>query len=444
MKEMVSFVGLGKLGLPLSTIFAKNGVPIMGIDTNQALVDKLHKSELPFFEDDLEEHLSLAKDNIEYTTSYAGVVDKTDISIILVNTQIGDSYSSNVVESVITNICNELVKSNKRYHLFILSSTVMPGEIKDKLIPMIERLTNRKLNKGFGFSYVPDVVKLGSVIHDFQNPDMVIIGSSDDHAGKITKKLYDGIVNDPPVVEVTLEEAEIAKVTLNAYLVSKISFANFISNLCERVDNVNVDNVTNAIGYHKPIGHQFLKGGLGFGGTCFPRDTKAFIDFSRDVGHHASHIIATDQINNNQHKDLYERVIGYDRKSISILGLSFKPNTPVIQESPSLKLAERLVKIGKEVNLYDPLCIDQVKSIFSNFPYTKMKDKPVVNYHESLKECFQAGELVIVALPCDEFKVISDDWKSFYNQMILDCWRILNPNDFKMIEYRCLGKKELK
>ena len=271
-----------------------------------------------------------------------------------------------------------------------------------------------------------------------------IIGSSDDHAGKITKKLYDGIVNDPPVVEVTLEEAEIAKVTLNAYLVSKISFANFISNLCERVDNVNVDNVTNAIGYHKPIGHKFLKGGLGFGGTCFPRDTKAFIDFSRDVGHHASHIIATDQINNNQHKDLYERVVGYDRKSISILGLSFKPNTPVIQESPSLKLAERLVKIGKEVNLYDPLCIDQVKSIFSNFPYTKMKDKPVVNYHDSLKECFQAGELVIVALPCDEFKVINDDWKSFYNQMILDCWRILNPNDFKMIEYRCLGKKELK
>ena len=444
MKEMVSFVGLGKLGLPLSTIFAKNGVPIMGIDTNQTLINKLHKSELPFFEKGLEEHLSLAQDSIEYTTSYDGVVDNTDISIILVNTQIGDSYSSNVVESVITNICNELVKSDKEYHLFILSSTVMPGEIQNKLIPMIERITNRKLNKGFGFSYVPDVVKLGSVIYDFQNPDMVIIGSSDDHAGKVTKKLYDGIVNDPPVVEVTLEEAEIAKVTLNAYLVSKISFANFISNLCERVDNVNVDNITNAIGYHKPIGHQFLKGGLGFGGTCFPRDTKAFIDFSRDVGHHASHIIATDQINNNQHRDLYERVVGYDRKSISILGLSFKPNTPVIQESPSLKLAERLVKIGKEVNLYDPLCIDQVKSIFSNFPYTKMKDKPVVNYHESLKECFQAGELVIVALPCDEFKVIGDDWKSFYNQMILDCWRILNPNDFKMIEYRCLGKKELK
>ena len=433
MKEKISFIGLGKLGLPLSTLFAKNNIPVLGIDTDVDLINMLQGNmATPFTEKGLSKNLDLAYNNIKYTSNYDGVIDVTDTSVILVNTQIGDTYSSSIVESVIKNLCVELVKSDKDYHLFILSSTVMPGEIRDNLIPMIEELTNRELNKGFGFSYVPDVVKLGSVIKDFENPDVVILGSSDEYASGITRKLYDNFpINNPPVVEMTLEEAEIAKVTLNVYLVSKISFANFVSNICEQVDNVNVDNITNAIGYHKPIGHLFLKGGLSFGGTCFPRDTKAFIEFSKNVGQDASHIIATDQINKNQDDNLFEMVKSTNKTNISVLGLSFKPNTPVITESPSLKLIEKLVLEGKNVNVYDPLCIENVKTIFFN----------KLNYFNSVKKCFEAGELVVIALPYDEFKSIDDSWKSFDNQMVLDCWRILDSNKFKEIEYKCLGER---
>jgi UDPglucose 6-dehydrogenase len=442
MKEKISFIGLGKLGLPLSTIFAKNNVPVLGVDVNVDLIDKLDRDETPFIEDGLDECLLLAKNNIEYTTSYDRIMNETDVSVMLVNTQIGDTYSSSIVESVIKGLCAELVKSDKDYHLFILSSTVMPGEIRDNLIPMIEELTGRELNKGFGFSYVPDVVKLGSVIKDFENPDVVIVGSSDDLSGKITRDLYDKFPkNNPPVVEMTLEEAEISKVTLNAYLVSKISFANFISNICESVDNVNVDNITNAIGHHKPIGHLFLKGGLSFGGTCFPRDTKAFIKFSESVGHNASHIIATDDINKKQDLNLSKIVNTIDKESISVLGLSFKPNTPVLTESPSIKLVKQLLIKGKNVNVYDSLCIDDVKDEFSGWPYSNMRDKIKINYFKSIKECFQAGELVIIALPSDEFTIINDDWKSFDDQVILDCWRILDSNNFKQIQYKCLGKR---
>tara|TARA_B100001063_G_C16745154_1_gene547058 strand:+ start:504 stop:1835 length:1332 start_codon:yes stop_codon:yes gene_type:complete len=442
MKEKISFIGLGKLGLPLSTIFAKNNVSVLGVDVNVDLIDKLDRDETPFIEDGLDECLLLAKNNIEYTTSYDRIMSETDVSVMLVNTQIGDTYSSSIVESVIKGLCAELVKSDKDYHLFILSSTVMPGEIRDNLIPMIEELTGRELNKGFGFSYVPDVVKLGSVIKDFENPDVVIVGSSDDRSGKITRDLYDKFPkNNPPVVEMTLEEAEISKVTLNAYLVSKISFANFISNICESVDNVNVDNITNAIGHHKPIGHLFLKGGLSFGGTCFPRDTKAFIKFSESVGHNASHIIATDDINKKQDLNLSKIVNTIDKESISVLGLSFKPNTPVLTESPSIKLVKQLLIKGKTVNVYDSLCIDDVKDEFSGWPYSNMRDKIKINYFKSIKECFQAGELVIIALPSDEFTIINDDWKSFDDQVILDCWRILDSNNFKQIQYKCLGKR---
>ena len=202
-----------------------------------------------------------------------------------------------------------------------------------------------------------------------------------------------------------------------------------------------MDNITNAIGHHKPIGHLFLKGGLSFGGTCFPRDTKAFIKFSESVGHNASHIIATDDINKKQDLNLSKIVNTIDKESISVLGLSFKPNTPVLTESPSIKLVKQLLIKGKTVNVYDSLCIDDVKDEFSGWPYSNMRDKIKINYFKSIKECFQAGELVIIALPSDEFTIINDDWKSFDDQVILDCWRILDSNNFKQIQYKCLGKR---
>ncbi len=442
MKDKISFIGLGKLGLPLSVLFGKNKTKVIAVDTDKELIDKLDDCEIPYVENNLKEYFDVSKDNIRFTNSYENIIDETDISVILVNTQIGDGYSSIVVENVIDSLCYELKKSSKKYHLFILSSTVMPGDIKTKLIPKIEKITNRKLNEGFGFSYVPDIVKLGSVIEDFENPDVVIVGGSDKKATDITNELYEKIPkNNPPICNLSLEEAEVSKVTLNAYLVSKISFANFLSNICDSSENLNVDNITNAIGYHKPIGHSFLKGGLGFGGTCFPRDTKAFIDFTRKLGLGATHIISTDSINHQQHERLFERVVNYNKKSISILGLSFKPNTPVLTESPSMRLAENLVKFGREVNLYDPLCIDEVKKIFSKFPYNRMKNKPKINYYNSFKACFRQGEVVVICLPYDEFKSINDSLKSHDDQIILDCWRIFDSNHFKKIKYERLGQR---
>ena len=436
-KDKISFIGLGKLGLPLSTIFAKNGVKVVGIDKQQTLIDKLKDGDVPFFEEGLQENLKLSRDNIEYKSDYDGIVNDTDISVILVNTQLGKNYSTVNVEYVIRDICKELKKSDKSYHLFILSSTVMPKDIEDNFIPMIEELTDRKLNEGFGFSYVPDVVKLGSVINDFENPDVVIIGSGDDYSCEITKELYENVPkNNPPICEMSLTEAEISKVSLNAYLVNKISFANFLSNLCEKVDGVNVDNITNSIGYHKPIGHYFLKGGLSFGGTCFPRDTSAFIEFSDNFGLEAKQIKATDEINEYQDVNLFNIVHDTKKDNISILGLSFKPNTPTITESASIELAWKLLQKGKSVNLYDPLCMDEVKEKFEPFITTSL------NYFDSLEECFKAGELVVVALPYDEFKTIDDTWKSFDDQIILDCWRFLDENKFNDISYKCLGRKD--
>ena len=145
----IAYIGLGKLGLPLSVLFGKNKTKVIAVDTDKELIDKLDDCEIPYVENNLKEYFDVSKDNIRFTNSYENIIDETDISVILVNTQIGDGYSSIVVENVIDSLCYELKKSSKKYHLFILSSTVMPGDIKTKLIPKIEKITNRKLNEGF-------------------------------------------------------------------------------------------------------------------------------------------------------------------------------------------------------------------------------------------------------------------------------------------------------
>jgi len=432
MNNTVSFIGLGKLGLPLATIFAKNDVSVIGIDKNEKLINTLNNGEVPFYETGLQENLKKSDKNIIYTTNYDGVLEKSDISIILVNTQIGETYSSEYVISAITDLSNELKGSEKPYHLFILSSTVLPNEIENKFIPLIEDITGRKVNDGFGFCYVPDIVKLGSVIKDFEYPDVMIIGKSDDYSGEITKKIYQKVPkNEPPIIEMSLTEAEVSKMALNAFLVTKISFANFLSNLCEKMDDVNVDNITHAIGFHKPISPFFLKGGLSFGGTCFPRDTHAFIELSDKFGLEAKQLLATDEINKQQDDRLYEFVKNTKKKSISILGLSFKPHSPVIIESPSIKLIENLLRDDKVINVYDPLCVNEVRDKFGDD----------LNYFDSVEDCFKSGELIIVALQYDEFKLIDDTWKTFDSQILLDCWRFLDESKFKKINYKCFGKK---
>jgi len=273
----ISFIGLGKLGLPLSTNFAKNGNKVIAIDKNKSLINKLQNNVCPWYEEGLENNILKSSSNIEYTTNY-DKVHETDVTIILVNTPSNKkdgSFSNLYVEQSIEEVSNQLKKHNKKNHLFILSSTVMPTSIKNSFIPLIENITNWKLNDDFGFCYVPDFVAIGKVINDFENPDFLLVGQSNEHYGKMTEELYKTIIlNDCETSKLTLPEAEMCKVSLNAYITTKISFANYLGLLCEKIDpTINVDNVTNTIGKDKRIGNKYFKSGTSYGGTCFPRDT---------------------------------------------------------------------------------------------------------------------------------------------------------------------------
>ena len=271
----------------------------------------------------------------------------------------------------------------------------MPGthlEIIDK----IELISGRKLNKNFGVVYIPDLVALGSVISDFENPDLVILGESSKRYGDISQTLYSKIYkNNPPIVRMSLIESEISKVSLNAYITMKISFANFLGNVCEKFD-ANPHNVTQALGYDKRISPYYFKSGLAFGGTCFPRDTWAFIKMSNNVGLEASHIIATQKINQNQNELLYNKVKNYKDKTIGVFGLSFKPNTYVTTESPGQILYERLLTENYSVIFYDEL-------ISSDH-----------NLDGFIKEC----DVIIITHPIKELK----GFDNIKNKLIINPW----------------------
>lgn len=378
--EKVALFGLGKLGLPLSLVLAQE-MKVVGIDTDKDKIKKLCVKTSPFYEPHVDEYLNTAFSNISFKTTEEYSINEFDVAIILVNTPSDDqgAFSNKYIYDVIENLSLKLKESTKKDFLFILSSTVMPGSHK-KIIGKIEELSGKKLNEDFGFVYVPDLVALGSVIKDFENPDLLILGESHTKYGNIVQDIYSKIIkNDAPIQRMSLIEGEITKVSLNAYITMKISFANFIGNISEKY-NCNPNNITAALGFDRRISPHFIKSGLSFGGTCFPRDTWAFIKMSDELGLDAKHIKATQEINDFQNENLLEKVIKYKNKKIGVLGLSFKPNTTVTEKSPGLFLVDNLNKLGFDVLVYDKLI---ETDYFGNFEkFIQESDVIVISHND--------------------------------------------------------------
>ena len=272
----ISFIGAGKLGLPLASILAKNN-KILLIDKNKNLISALTEKKYHFNEKDLNQLLNNNYSNfIDFTSSYEHIFSKTTHTIILVNTQLGsDGYSDELVLDVINELCTFYKEDIKKRHHFILSSTVLPGTI-NKLINVIEESTGKKYIEDFDFSYVPDFVKLGSVINDFKNPEFFLIGTKTNNAFEEVLQIWENVhENNTPIKKLSLEETEIAKVSLNAYIVNKISFANFLQLICDNLD-IDAKNITDVIGLDSRIGNKFFSPGAPYGGTCFPRYSLAF------------------------------------------------------------------------------------------------------------------------------------------------------------------------
>lgn len=403
----VGLFGLGKLGLPLGAVLSQK-MEVVAIDIDPHKVEMLKERKAPFYEPLLQEYLDSGMERFFPTLATDYELD-FDIAIILVNTpsQEDGTFSNKYIFDAVESISRKIKTSDKKDFLFIISSTVMPGS-HEEIVNVIENYTGLKLNDGFLYSYVPDLVALGNVIKDFENPDVLILGASNSEAADRTENVYRQMISETsPVVRMNIIEAEIAKVSLNAYVTMKISFANFIGNLCER-SQANPSNVTKALGYDKRISPYYIKSGLSFGGTCFPRDTHAFVKFSEKLGLEAKHIIATEQINKMQDDILFSKFEKHIGKPIGIAGLSFKPGSTVTVESPALKLADKLFQNGQDkVYYYDELVS---LDMLSEYPFAANMVKV-----DNLENFYEASEVILLSHPnkkhvIDTDKIVVDPW----------------------------------
>jgi len=432
MDKKISIIGLGKLGSPMVAAYASRGYRVIGVDINADFVKAINEARAPVFEPKLQEYLAANKERISATQDYKEAVLNSDITFIIVPTpskEEGDFSTKYAVDAA--QKIGEAMKDKNYFHLVVLTSTVCPGATQGDLLPVLEEFSQKKCGKDFGLCYNPEFIALGNVIRDLLNPDFILIGQSDEKSGAILESFYKNIcASTVPIKRMGIVNAEITKISLNTYVTSKISYANMLAELCEKIPEGNVDVVTDALGCDSRIGRKYLKGGLGYGGPCFPRDNKALVQTAKKFGASLPLAEATDQINQRQVPRLVERILALlpQNGRISILGLSYKPDTDVVEKSQAFEIAKILSEKNVPVKVYDPATSEKTKQALSR-----------VEFARSLEEAVLAADMILISVPWPEFKNIEPGWLK-KGAILFDCWRFLDASKYKdNVKYIGLG-----
>ena len=437
--KTLSVIGIGKLGLPLAAYCAHKGYKVIGVDANKATIESVNKGVSPIYEPGIDELLRNSHGRLIATTDYKLAVENSDVTFILVPTPSEDNggFSNKLVEAAAENIAEGL-KRKKGFHVIAITSTVMPGTCETVVKPLLEKVSGKKCGVDFGLCYNPEFVALGSVIRDLASPDAVLIGESDKKSGDILSEVYKTVcTNNPPIARMSTYNAEVAKLALNVFITTKISLANAFAEICEQLPGGDIDAVTKFLGLDSRIGSKYLKGGLGYGGPCFPRDNLAFIHLARQLNSQAWLQQATNRVNRHQNEriaKLVESKLGNIRnKSIALLGITYKPNTDVVEASAALETAKELLKKGAHLKIYDPAGNANAQQVLGS--------KNVV-YATSVKGCLKGTQLCILATPWEEFKSLTPE--DFITNMdkpaVLDCWRFFDGEQFAgKINYLAIG-----
>ena len=431
----LSIIGLGKLGAPMAAVMVHKGHTVIGVDVNPAYVAAIQEGRAPVNEPHLAAMIQTHRERLSATGDCQSAVLATDVTFIMVPTpsEADGGFSMKYVLSAAEKI-GAALRRKTDWHLVVLSSTVMPGSTGGELLPALEAHSGKKCGRDFGLCYNPEFIALGSVIRDMLNPDMILIGESDSRSGELLEKLYKDVCDSNPRVQrMNYVNAELTKLSVNTFVTTKISYANMLAQVCERLPGADADVVTSAIGCDSRIGQKYLKGALGYGGPCFPRDNVAFSALARATGAPALLAEATDQLNKRQVPRLAEIIRARLPKNgtVGILGLSYKPHTEVTEESQGLQLARYLSSTGITVVVYDPAAMDNAK-----------KELRGATYATSAADCARRADVLVITTGWPEFKNLTpaDLKPGDRRPAVIDCWRVLPAELFAdLTEYVRLG-----
>jgi len=442
MSKNLAVIGLGKLGASMAAAMAQRGHQVIAVDVRPASVEAVNAGRAPVQETDLEATIRACGPRLRATTSHREAVLASDISFVVVPTPSDErgAFSLQYAAWAFHEIGRALAE-RKGYHLVVLCSTVLPGATRFGLLPILEEQSGKKCGRDFGLCYSPEFIALGSVIRDFLNPDFCLVGEFDERSGRLLEECYRDIhLNKTPCQRMSLENAELAKLAVNTYVTTKITFANMLAELCERIPGGDIDVVTRALGLDKRIGPSYLSGGLGYGGPCFPRDNVALGFLARTLGSKAELAETTDHFNRQFAGRVAERLkpLVAPGATVAVLGLAYKPFSHVVEESQGLQLVTALSKTGSRVVAYDPLAGAQARA--------ELKDRAVI--FDSMPECLAQADVVIIATPDPAFRALTAaDLLAGGRKKeitVMDFWRVLPPavTQHAGIRYIAFGRAE--
>ena len=368
----ISVIGTGYVGAITGTCLAELGHEIIFVGRDQKKLDLINSGKSPIFEPQLDQLLEKNKKRIRTTVDVSDAVRKTGLAFICVGTPSNDDGSIDLQQ--VTDVSLAIGKSlgsDKKYHTIIVKSTVLPGTTETLVLPILERESRKKAFVDFGIGSNPEFLKEGTAVEDFFHTDRVVIGANDQKTREVLEKVYQPL--DAPIYITNIRTSEMIKYTSNAFLATKISFANEIGNLCKKM-GIDSYEVFQGVGMDARINPHFFRSGIGFGGSCFPKDIRALIAHALTLGVESKVLNAVIGTNEDQPArmiELLKRHMDIAGKTIGILGLAFKPDSDDVRESRAIPIIQALLKEGADIIAFDPVATDNFRHLFPDISYMK-------------------------------------------------------------------------
>jgi UDPglucose 6-dehydrogenase len=426
----LTIIGAGYVGIATATGFANDGNDVICFDIDKEKIDTLKNGALPIYEPGLEE---LYKRNVEagrlgFTTDAIKAVRESEIIFICVNTPTNEHQEVDL--TAVKEVAKTIGQHMNDYKVVVNKSTVPVGTAD-----FVKNIIKENQNKEMEVDVVsnPEFLREGAAVKDFENPDRIIIGSNSKKAEEIMTSLYRSRARtDRPIMITDIKSAEVIKYASNAMLATRISFMNQLSYLCEKT-GADIKQISRGIGLDNRIGPRFLQAGIGYGGSCFPKDVKALISTLKQYGCNSELFEAVHRINEVQKSIVVNKlksILDLENTTIAVWGISFKPKTDDIREAPSLKIIEELQNSGAKVHACDPVAIENAKNVLNNVKFFQ-------NPYETIRDC----DALIVATEWNEFRNL--DMRAvkilLKNPIIIDGRNIYDPKEMKDLGFKYMG-----
>ena len=411
----IGIIGLGYVGLITGVGFASLGNKVVGIDVDEKKIEKINKGESPIYEKDLESKLKEIKENFTATTKIEELKD-CEIIFICVGTPSKEDGSIDLkyIKQAAENLSNIL----DSYKVIVVKSTVIPGTTESLI-----KILGKKVGRDFGLAMNPEFLKEGSALKDFFEPDRIVVGSYDEKTKEILEELYKDF--NCPKIFTNIKTAEMIKYASNSFLATKISFINEIGNICKKL-GIDVYDVAEGMGYDKRIGREFLNAGIGFGGSCFPKDVKALIAKAKEIGYDPKLLQEVIEINEKQPFKKIEivkkKVSNLKNKKIALLGLTFKPHTDDIRESRAIPIIQKLIEEDAIIHAYDPKGIENTKLIFP--------ENEKLRYIEDPQEAIDKSDIVLLLTEWPHFRKLD-----FKDKLVVDGRNVIPKEQREGLNY---------